>query len=689
MDSLFVLGSLALVMLMQPGFGCLETGLVRTKNGTDVAMKNLADFVLSCLCYPMIGFALMFGPTIGGVIGAPSFAAPTGGFDLVFLLFQVAFAGTATTIVSGAAAERMKFWAYAQLSVIVSALIYPVVGHWAWSGRFGAPGWLVQLGFVDFAGSTVVHIVGGAVSLAVVQAIGPRIGRFEDKNVVEAHSLQMSVLGTFLLWIGWLGFNGGSALTFGENVGTIVQATLLGGAGGGTLGMVWSMATLRRPDVPSLINGLLGGLVGITAGCHLYTAEVAVVVGAIGGLCAIVATDALERLRIDDAVGAVPVHLAGGCWGTLAVALFGSPALGTVPSLGVQALGAASAGLFAWSAGRLACAVVARTSGLRVTPAEEFIGLNYAEHGAGSQVLDLLVQMEQHGRGEGWSPVRADAHSDIGRVGLGYNQLMRRVAEREASLFEAAAAAQVALDEAVISARARTEFLDRMSHELRTPLNAVIGYSELLEDGSVDEESRGYIQSITRSGHHLLGLVGSLLDVVKVESEALTLRPQPCDVHQVIRELAAGFSSRCQVRGVGLHVDVPLTFPSLSLDVERLRQALSPILDNAVRFTEAGTVTVRASLRAGRDGDRLEIAVRDTGPGIEAQKMERIFELFEQGDGSARRRHDGAGIGLSLSRKLARVMGGDVRATSKVGEGSEFLLTVAAEPVAAAPVASA
>ncbi len=277
---------------------------------------------------------------------------------MAFFFFQLAFCSTSTTIVSGAVAERMSFRGYAITAAILSMLIYPVFGHWAWGGVLSgeAAGWLESRGFVDFAGSTVVHSVGGWIALAAILVLGPRIGRFgPDGKRIEPHDMPMATLGMFLLWIGWFGFNGGSTLALNATVPFVLVHTMLAAAAGGlaVVGISWIRNGL--PDVQLTLNGILAGLVAITANCHIVSTSNAVLIGAGGGIVCLVASDLLARLRIDDAVDAVPVHLAAGIWGTLAVALFGDVSLfpnghTRLAQLGVQALGIGAARVFAFGA---------------------------------------------------------------------------------------------------------------------------------------------------------------------------------------------------------------------------------------------------------------------------------------------------------------------------------------------------
>ena len=424
--------------LADAGFCCLESVSVRSKNSINVAVKNLMDFGLSSMLFWTAGFAIMFGASFHGLAGTSGFffnasSAPN---ELTFFLFQLLFCGTATTIVSGAVAERMGIRGYVLVSAVVSVLVYPVFGHWAWAGPEGgsAAGWLKELGFIDFAGSTVVHSVGGWVALAAVVVVGPRLGRFgKDGGAIHGHNLPLATVGTLLLWFGWLGFNGGSTLALTGSVPLILLNTTLSGAAGGisALGLSWRKTGL--PDVPQAMNGVLAGLVGITASCNIVTPVSAVLIGTAAGAICFLVTTFLEKLHIDDVVGAVPVHGFAGVWGTLAVALFADPAkFGTGFSrweqLLVQATGAAAAFIWAFGVGFLFVWLVNRRLPLRVSSEDERRGLNIAEHGATTEILDLLQDMEQQARsGDFAEQVHVEPHTEVGQVASQYNRVLDKV----------------------------------------------------------------------------------------------------------------------------------------------------------------------------------------------------------------------------------------------------------------------
>ncbi|MBI1319578.1 MAG: ammonium transporter [Candidatus Hydrogenedens sp.] len=441
LDILWILLTAALVFIMQAGFMCLESGFTRSKNSINVATKNMTDFVISMVAYWAWGFALMFGVTWYGWVGTDNFFVPfevETAWQSSFFLFQAMFCATAATIVSGAVAERLRFGSYAFVSVLVSGLIYPIFGHWAWGGVEGRSdgGWLMNAGFVDFAGSTVVHSVGGWVSLAAVLIIGSREGRFPKNGPpakINASNLPMSVLGALLLFLGWFGFNGGSTLSLNNDIAHIIANTALAGSVGGVVAMTVAWLISRTPDVGSLINGTLAGLVAITANCHCVSAVEAVAIGSIGALVMMLVDRLLERYRIDDAVGAIPVHLGAGAWGTLAVGLFGNldvlnTGLTRMEQIYVQAGGIVTAGAWSFGLTFILLFILNKISPMRVSIEAERSGLNYSEHGATTELIDLLSAMEKQARkGDLTMRVPVEPFTEVGQIALQYNRVMENL----------------------------------------------------------------------------------------------------------------------------------------------------------------------------------------------------------------------------------------------------------------------
>lgn len=433
----------ALVFAMQVGFLCLESGLTRSKNAINVAVKNISDFAVACLLFWLLGFGLMFGESLGGWVGSSHFGV-LGGIEAhaaigAFVLFQLMFCATATTIVSGAVAERMRFSVYLALSAAVAAVIYPVFGHWAWGGVLGMPGgWLAGLGFIDFAGSTVVHSLGGWVALAAVIVIGPREGRFvagEVPQVIPAGNLPVAMMGVLLLFFGWFGFNGGSTLALNHAVAPIMINTALAGASGIVVGILVGWRLHGYCEVMYALNGAIAGLVSITACAHIVGGASAIFVGAIGSIAMVVTNEWLLLRRVDDAVSAIPAHLAAGIWGTLAVALLGDlESVGNgndrLTQFGVQLLGIVACGAWAFSLAWLLLKGVGRLGGLRVSAEAERVGLNVSEHGARTELIKLMEAMEAHGgTGELRARVPVEPFTEVGQIAAAYNRVLGALEE--------------------------------------------------------------------------------------------------------------------------------------------------------------------------------------------------------------------------------------------------------------------
>ncbi len=395
LDTVWVLLGAFLVFFMQAGFGMVEAGFIRAKNTCNILTKNFLDFCMASLAFFLIGYALMFGEGNGfcGIKGWALFGAESGA-DIplyAFWLFQAAFCGAAATIVAGGMAERMKFTAYLAYSFIISALVYPIVGHWIWGG-----GWLAGMGFADFAGSAVVHTVGGCAALVGTTMLKPRAGKYGldgKANVIPAHSIPLASLGVFILWFGWFGFNSASTLAVGDGslIGRIAINTNLAAALGGIVAMVTVWKRFGKPDLSMAMNGALAGLVAVTAPCAFIEPWAAMVIGGIGGFLVVRGVELLDKLQIDDPVGAFPVHGICGIWGTIAIGIFGRESLGLANNgfiyggnptqLGIQMVGITAVIIWVVISMGAVFKLIDLTIGLRISPEEELRGLDIGEHG--------------------------------------------------------------------------------------------------------------------------------------------------------------------------------------------------------------------------------------------------------------------------------------------------------------------
>jgi len=439
-DIIWIIIASAFVLLMQAGFTCLETGMVRSKNSINVAIKNLMDLCLCSAIFWAIGYGIMFGSSINGVLGGDNFffdgkASPK---TLAFFVFQMMFCGTAITIISGAVAERMSFSGYMLVSALTSIVIYPVIGHWAWAGVLEGKlvGWLGQAGFIDFAGSTVVHSVGGWVALAAVIVIGSRTGRFESgERKIQGSNLTFSVLGVILLWFGWFGFNAGSTLAVSDNIPLIVVNTCLAAVFGGLSAIVVQYRFSHTVDVLFAINGVLGGLVAVTAGCHLISPPAAVGIAVVAGIFVVLGEQLLEKFQIDDAINVIPVHLFCGVWGTLALVFFSDveswkTGLDFYQQLSIQLIGIVVVGLYSFFMSYFCLRLINTYYPLRVSLEDELMGLNVSEHGATTETLELFNEMSNHSqKGDFSKQVYVEPFTEAGQIATQYNHVLSRVKE--------------------------------------------------------------------------------------------------------------------------------------------------------------------------------------------------------------------------------------------------------------------
>lgn len=409
-DTIWVLIGAFMVFFMQPGFAMVETGFTRAKNAGNIVMKNFMDLCLGSIVFWIIGFGLMFGTDIGGLLGTPDFFVQNDyGASYpswAFFIFQTVFCATAATIVSGAMAERTKFSVYCMYSILISAIIYPISGHWIWGG-----GWLAEMGFHDFAGSTAVHMVGGVAALVGAKILGPRIGKYNadgSVNAIPGHSLTLGALGVFILWFGWFGFNGGSTVcATGDDVltsmGRIFVTTNLAAAAAATATMFLTWLRYGKPDVSMTLNGALAGLVAITAGCDTVSVPGSFAIGIIAGIVIVFAVEFFDQvLKIDDPVGVISVHGVCGALGTLLVGVFavdgGLLYGGGTDLLLIQATGVISVAAYIGIVMTFVFQIIDKTIGLRVTAREEIAGLDMEEHGLASSYADFMPTVEDfHG----------------------------------------------------------------------------------------------------------------------------------------------------------------------------------------------------------------------------------------------------------------------------------------------------
>ena len=668
-NHVWVMAAASMVFFMQLGFTSYEAGFSQSKNAISISIRNLVEFLVSSLTFYAIGFGLMFGASYMGWIGTNHFftngvRAHPGNLDYTFFFFELVFAATAATIMSGAIAERSSFIPNVIGPAFMVAVIYPIFGHWVWGDLFypEQSGWLEKLGFIDFAGSTVVHSIGGWFALAGAVVLGPRTGKYNPdgtSNPIGLHNVPLATLGTFFLWFGWFGFNGGSLLRASADIGLVVTNTNMAASAAGFSALIFNYCMEKRLNAGKLFTAILAGLVAITAGSSKVNPHGAVYIGLISGILAVLAQDFIEKiLKIDESVAAVAVHGVGGALGTLCVAIFAEKSTLLVESgsrlhqLGIQALGVAVA--FAWSfgVGMLFFWCLKKTLGIRVSAEEEKRGLNVAEYEDVASWLDFI---------------RISRLQDLNVV------LEKKVAERTEEL-------QITNIELEKANRLKSEFLATMSHELRTPLNAIIGFAEVLRDeitGTLNTEQKEYIGDIHSSGQHLLNMINSILDLSKIEAGKLELHYEEFSVKEAINEVLntiVGFSDK---KNIGINTNIHEDIHSLSADKIKFKQIMFNLLSNAIKFTPAHG---RVSVVAERMNHHVKISVTDTGIGIKQEDMDKIFEAFRQLDSTYARKYEGTGLGLTLTKRLVELHGGKIWAKSEYGKGSAFTFTLPIKP---------
>lgn len=726
LDQSWMLLATGLVLLMQAGFLCLESGLSRAKNGIHVAMKNLADLCLSFCLYWAFGYAVMFGVSYGGWFGTTGYAigANATAWSLTFFLFQVTFCGTATTIVSGAVAERIRFSGYLIIAALVSGIIYPVFGHWAWGGvvEGTGSGWLASCGFVDFAGSTVVHSIGGWVGLAAIIVTGPRLGRFGEHAVpMNGHNLPLAMLGVLLLWFGWFGFNGGSSLGMDDTVPGILVNTCLSGATGGVVGIVVSWLWTRRVNAMDAVNGVIAGLVGITACCHVLSPMSSLLVGSTSSLFCYVAVRRLIRWQFDDTIGAVAAHGVAGAWGTLCVALFAvdgawGTGLGRWQQLGVQAMGVGVGFLWAFGTSLCLLKLVNRFWPLRVSRQAEVQGLNVAEHGASTEVLDLLVEMQrQEQSGDFSRSVPVEPHTEVGQIAQGYNRVLDRFNEETEKLKQAKAESDDLGKQLVDAAHraGKAEIATDVLHNIGNVLNSVNVSAGLVRECLNDKHPKRIAQTAELITEHLedaaffshAGRGAAIPQFLHKVAESLAndLSDASAELQAVIdridhikaivatQQSYAGLSGVQELvqlsdlieeaemlnatsfdrHGVEIVRDYEPGLPQVLIEKQKVLQ----IIVNLLRNSKDALVTGRAGqrkmiLRTQRfNEDYVVLEVTDNGVGISPDNLTRIFNH------GFTTKPDGHGFGLHGCANTAKELGGSLSAHSEgEGRGASFRL---------------
>ncbi|MCG9596142.1 ammonium transporter [Vibrio sp. Isolate25] len=719
MNSLFVFLCTLLVLLMQVGFLLLEAGTVRRKNTVNVAAKNLIDLAVVLGLYWLLGYGIMFGDSWQGLLGTSQFMLPA--FNTVdegaFFFYQMVFCATSVTIISGAIAERGSLKGYIAISVLIATFIYPTVGHWIWADD----GWLAQYGFVDFAGSTAVHAVGGWAALAAVIVIGPRLDRFKDGKTFHHSSLVQTVTGVVFLWIGWLGFNAGSSLAFSANTFNIILNTILAGAMGGLTSALVSLYLVKRVHVPHFCNGILSGLVAITANCHLVNAPSAVVIGMVAAVIYTFAHHFLIRKKIDDVVGAIPVHLANGIWGTLAVAFFAPQdafsgllvAEDRLSQIVIQIFGISVTSAFVFPLSYLAFYLINKLIPLRVPQDEEVVGLNISSHEASSELYDLVTVMQhQEASGDFTQRISYDPTSEVGMIARQYNRVLTRfedalvkVTKKHHSLVES--------NQRIKEMEARLERDEKLSNlgqvssgllrEINGPISYVLSNINTLKDYNrffktlvteyktfaaaasahpivakevlnridricaeedldfVFEDSDELIKATSEGALKIDNILSNIKTFSDYSDEPFDLKDVHVILSSAIESLSERIESNCQIiESYGAENAL------VSCSSHQLEQLFVNLLVNSLQAigNELGAIKVITS----NSEKELVIHIVDSGIGIPEENISQIFEPFF----STRAETSNTGLGLSICHGVVNNHGGKIDVVSKVGKGTKF-----------------
>ncbi|MGF1698531.1 ammonium transporter [Vibrio lamellibrachiae] len=699
-DLMWIMLSTVAVLFMQAGFCCIETGSVRSKNSINVSAKNFCDFCISSALFLVIGFHLIYGNSstpyyfFSGVDASP--------YLLAFFLFQLVFCGTASTIMSGAVAERTTFLGYLVIAGFIAGFVYPLFASWVWGGHIsGELGLLERIGFVDFAGASVVHSIGGWSSLAAVCIIGPRIGRFGNiKARIEGHNVPLATVGTIILWVGWFGFNGGSTLAFNDAIPQIFLNTNISACFGAIAPLIFTWRKNEKPFVPHVLNGALTGLVAITACCNVVNLHHAVLIGFISGCLYLISVKILELNKIDDVVNAVPVHGVGGAWGTLCVALFGDPTLiandlGFYQQLGVQALGILVCFCWAFGATYLFLLAVKRVIPLRVTAESELQGLNASEHNATTEVVELLTSMvAQEKTGNFAERVYEEPHTEVGQIAKEYNRVLhaanQEMKNRQAAnqqLTESLEKLKELQSDLVEAEKMASlgELVAGIAHEINTPLGIGVTASSFLQSEVNDLEELYKKRKLKESD------VEAFLAAAEQGTAIISLNLQR------VANLVKTFKKVSVINSVDAHEKFELkeyiqhviyelrmnhdtgnhsfTFSgdevSIYTDPNVIKQIFHSFYMNSLLHgfisSQSGEVSITVKCL---DKD-VELTYEDNGAGISSEDLVKVFNPFF----TTKRGQGGGGLGLHIVYNLVtQVLMGTIKCESSPGRGTSFTI---------------
>lgn len=681
-----------LVLFMQAGFLLLEAGTVRSKNSINVAQKNASDFVICGVVFFLIGFQIMFGQGTSPFFGFGGIDPMQGNASaLVVMIYQFGFCATAATIVSGAVAERMKFTSYLCLAVFMSAVIYPLFAHLVWGNAIlpENPAYLADKGFIDFAGSTVVHSTAAWVALAAILILGARKDRYDENGKlreISGHSSVLAFMGTVILLIGWIGFNAGAVRPQAPELPQIIANTIVAASFGATAGMVAGYVKDSGIFKPmATITGLLGGLVAVTAGVSVISISGAALIGMAGGLIAIIGSYVMSNIfKMDDPLDVVPIHGIAGVGGTLLLVPLGDinqmVNASRIDQFIVQLEGVGINFIWSFGLAFIFLKVLHVIAGIRVSEEDEVRGLNEAEHGQTLGIDKLRVAIEQNKISSDDNSqesslknfrIDIDDGEESAEIATAFNLILDEHSNTIGKL-------EVANKQAESASLAKSEFLANMSHEIRTPMNGVVGMAEILERTELTSKQRSFVNIIQNSASSLLTVINEILDFSKIDAGKVHLEHKPFDLNALISDVTHMLSSKVLEKNLEIIVRVNPSMPTMFMgDMSRMRQILVNLVGNAIKFTESGHILVDASGEMTKDDFwKIRLSVKDTGVGIPKDKLGQIFEKFSQVDNTNKRQHDGTGLGLAITSKLVNLMNGKIGVDSTIGKGSDFWVEI-------------
>ncbi|MDC0253597.1 ammonium transporter [Bacteriovoracales bacterium] len=675
-DVLWVMICSGLVLLMQLGFLALESGLTRNKNNINVALKNLSDFGLSFFLFWVFGFAFGFGmPLFNDDIFSHKeffFFFSDSSSLVAFFIFQTLFCNTAATIVSGAVAERMKFNGFLAFVVLMALAFYPFVVNLVWSGSWKGEkwGWLAKQGFLDFAGSTVVHSTGGWVALALVIVIGPRLNRFDPRGKpreIHGSSYPFSILGVFALWVGWVGFNGGSTMGFTDSVGPVILNTFLGG----TCGLLWGifLSSLLNWGVPSgnhLINSCLGGLVSVTAGANVFNADSIFLIGGVAAVVVIFVDKLLIKFKIDDAVGAIPVHLGGGIWGTIAVALFSDPvlkgnSLTFLEQLKIQSLGIIVTGVPVFFGTYFVAKVINSFYRLRVKKEDEIIGLNISEHKAQNELFEMLLFMKAQSLQKDYrTKAPEDPFTTVGLIGYAYNEVTQSMLIYRDELEHS----KKVLEEKNIKLR---KYDYTVAHDLKSPIKGIKKNLDLLEKNlDTYENKKDYLKNMKLLTKESIDIINKFLKVTINGDVNLHSVYLP----DIIEKLKSKFKKQIEKIEGSFLVDLDEDY--VLADEVLLEQIISNIITNSIKYSAFPVRKLELKISTYIKNEKVFIIVEDNGLGIEEKDQPYIFE--KDWRSQSNKSVEGQGIGLFTVKNVVENMRGSLQCESSKNNFTKMVI---------------